>query len=79
MTRLAKTVEDVRRLAPVAGRYWTRASSSTPGMTHEWDVSRLETESGERWWYFEQDDFFDDQALILHEIVGPIPEPPDDE
>lgn len=70
--RIARTVEDVRRLAPVEGYYWTR-----PSPAFEWAMYRLAPADGDlrAWWQPGYEKFLADALFVGFEIIGPIPEP----
>lgn len=72
----ARTVEDVRRLAPTAGWYWLRP---TYGGLGPWNPGHLRCDP-ERWWDNVKDEYWSpflwaDEQMVTFEIVGPIPEP----
>jgi len=74
--RIAKSEEDVRRLAPIPGAYWIRR----PGceFNSNWRISEMEIddEDGRLWdtAYGSCAGINVDSELVGWEIVGPIPE-----
>lgn len=86
MTRLASSVESVRLLARSPGTYWYRIPPPPPGVPHNpvafaWEVAELvKRRDGVRVWrQLEEEACASDAHFVGCEIVGPIPEPPDDD
>lgn len=75
MSKIARTVEDVRRMAPTAGWYWVNLS------TKRWIVIRLAIQAdGMRGWFTagKATGFGDDKIAGLP-IIGPLTPPSEED
>ena len=75
--RIARTAEDVRRLAPRDGAYWARDANLDGGAEPAELAWMLVVRYGTNDWEFciPRDGFGCDEDMVGLEIVGPIPEP----
>ena len=71
--RIARTVEDVRRLAPTPGVYWVRETTTD---YRKWCVVQLDRrDTWTEWSALGMEVELSDADFVDAEIVGPIPEP----
>lgn len=70
---IARTVDDVKRLAPTAGFYWFRRDE----FTSPWDIAELVISDigARRWFVMADDQQLDDEGCVGDRIIGPITPP----